>query len=80
MNSTPPVSYFVRLADTWLGRSDLSEAFFAGHGHPLTDVDRQRLRCEVALDAVSGVAYGHTHGDVEFVERSLRALRTNTFL
>jgi len=56
-----------------------SEASFAGYDHPLTDVDRQRMRCETALDAVSDVPYG-THGDVELVERSLHALRTNTFL
>jgi hypothetical protein len=79
----PAVRDFVRLADTWLGRPDLVEAFFTGYGRPLTDDDRQRLRCEAALDAVSGIAYGRTHGDPEVVERglrTLRALRTNTFI
>ncbi|MGP4043194.1 phosphotransferase [Streptomyces sp. 2A115] len=79
----PAVRDFVRLADAWLGRPDLVEAFFTGYGRPLTGDERQRLRCEAALDAVNGVQYGHTHGDPELVERgrrTLRALRTNTFI
>ncbi|KMS75768.1 NUDIX hydrolase [Streptomyces viridochromogenes] len=74
---------FVRLLDTWVGRPDLCEAFFTGYGRALTDDERQRLRCEAALDAVSGIAYGHSRHDPELVERgrrTLRALRTDTLI
>ncbi|MEU6379553.1 phosphotransferase [Streptomyces sp. NPDC046909] len=79
----PAVRDFVRLSDTWLGRPDLMEAFFTGYGRHLTTEELERLRCEAALDAVSGIAYGRTHHDPELLERglrTLRALRTHTFL
>ncbi|WP_289927463.1 phosphotransferase [Streptomyces sp. S.PB5] len=78
----PAVRGFVRLADTWLGRPDLADAFFTGYGHRLTEEELERLRCEAALDAVSGIVYSHTHHDPELLERglrALRALRTHTF-
>nr|WP_150136040.1 phosphotransferase [Streptomyces hyaluromycini] len=80
---SPAVRDFARLADIWQGRPDLFEAFFTGYGRPLTNGDRQRLRCEAALDAISGIAYGHTHDDPELLERglrTLRALRADTFI
>lgn len=72
----PAVRDFVRLSDTWLGRPDL----MSGYGRSLTGEEQERLRCEAALDAASGIAYGHTHHDPELLERGLRALRTHTFL
>ncbi|WP_308311085.1 phosphotransferase [Streptomyces sp. GbtcB6] len=79
----PAVRDFVRLADTWQGRPDLYEALFTGYGRTLTDIERQRLCCEAALDATSGIAYGRAHDDPELIERALRtlrALRMHTFI
>lgn len=79
----PAVRDFVRLADAWPDRPDLRAAFLIGYGRPLTDDERQHLRCEAAWDAVSCIAHGHTRRDPELVERgrrTLRALRTNTLI
>ncbi|MFE9846574.1 phosphotransferase [Streptomyces goshikiensis] len=65
----------VRLGDTWTGRPDLREAFLDGYGRPLTPAEELRLDCEAAFDAVSGIAYGRSHGDPEVTERGHRTLR-----
>jgi 8-oxo-dGTP pyrophosphatase MutT (NUDIX family)/tRNA A-37 threonylcarbamoyl transferase component Bud32 len=70
----PAVRDLVRLSDAWAGRPDLYEAFLAGYGRDLTDVERERLVVDSALDSVSGIAYGTAHGDPELVERGLRTL------
>lgn len=77
-----PTRDVVRLADTWSGRPELSEAFFTGFGRQLTPGEVRRLECEAALDAVSGVAFGSANGDPEVVQRGLRTLhqlRTGAF-
>ncbi|MGW1766479.1 phosphotransferase [Streptomyces sp. NPDC002073] len=65
----------VRLSDTWMGRPDLRAAFLNGYGRPLTPAAELRLDCEAAFDAVSGIAYGTSHGDPEVTERGHRTLR-----
>ncbi|MEW1633522.1 NUDIX domain-containing protein [Streptomyces sp. NPDC093801] len=65
----------VRLSDTWTGRPDLRAAFLDGYGRRLTPAEELRLDCEAAFDAVSGIAYGTSHGDPEVTERGLRTLR-----
>ncbi|WP_327327587.1 NUDIX domain-containing protein [Streptomyces sp. NBC_01210] len=64
----------VRLSDVWDGRPDLREAFLAGYGRPFTAVEEERMECEAAFDALSGLGYGHTHGDPEVAERGQRTL------
>lgn len=64
----------VRLSDTWTGRDDLRAAFLNGYGRPLDPDEELRLDCEAAFDAVSGIAYGMSHGDPEVTERGRRTL------
>ncbi|WP_328455518.1 phosphotransferase [Streptomyces sp. NBC_00386] len=70
----PAVRDLVRLSDAWVGRPDLFEAFLAGYGRSLTDAEEARLGIDMALDAVSGIAFGVAHGDPELVERGRRTL------
>ncbi|WP_328665083.1 phosphotransferase [Streptomyces sp. NBC_00328] len=70
----PAVRDLVRLSDAWVGRPDLFEAFLAGYGRFLTDAEEARLVIDMALDAVSGIAFGTAHGDPELVERGRRTL------
>uniref|UniRef100_A0AAU3HUC1 Phosphotransferase n=1 Tax=Streptomyces sp. NBC_01393 TaxID=2903851 RepID=A0AAU3HUC1_9ACTN len=70
----PAVRDLVRLSDAWVGRPDLFEAFLAGYGRSLTDAEEARLGIDMALDAVSGIAFGVAHGDPESVERGRRTL------
>ncbi|MFJ3728222.1 NUDIX domain-containing protein [Streptomyces sp. NPDC090045] len=65
----------VRLSDTWTGRPDLHAAFLDGYGRQLTPAEELRLDCEAGFDAVSGIAYGTSHGDPEVTERGHRTLR-----
>ncbi|MFE1558332.1 phosphotransferase [Streptomyces sp. NPDC058734] len=64
----------VRLSDTWTGRPDLRKAFLDGYCLILTPEEELRLDCEAAFDAVSGIAYGTSHGDPEVTERGHRTL------
>ncbi|GAA2630296.1 hypothetical protein GCM10010425_31540 [Streptomyces spororaveus] len=64
----------VRLSDTWTGRDDLRAAFLDGYGRLLDPDEELRLDCEAAFDAVSGIAYGMSHGDPEVTERGRRTL------
>lgn len=70
----PAVRDLVRLSDAWDGRPDLFDAFLAGYGRPLTGAEEAQLVIEMALDSVSGIAYGVAHGDPELVERGRRTL------
>ncbi|WP_431984850.1 phosphotransferase [Streptomyces qinglanensis] len=70
----PAIRDIVRLCDTWAGRPDLYDAFFAGYGRRLTPAEEERLTVDSALDAVSGIQYGAAHGDPEVLERGLRTL------
>ncbi|MFD7916776.1 NUDIX domain-containing protein [Streptomyces sp. NPDC059752] len=70
----PAVRDMVRLSDAWDGRPDLFDAFLAGYGRSLTGAEKARLVTDMALDSVSGIAYGTAHGDPELVERGLRTL------
>ncbi|GAB2442586.1 hypothetical protein GCM10027162_41440 [Streptomyces incanus] len=70
----PAVRDLVRLSDAWDGRPDLFEAFLTGYGRSLTAAEEARLVIGMALDAVSGIAYGTGHGDPELVERGRRTL------
>ncbi|MFI7087617.1 phosphotransferase [Streptomyces anulatus] len=65
---------FVRLADAWHGRQDLFQALMDGYGRPFTPEEEAQFTVLSVLDAVSGIAYGTTHGDPELVERGLRTL------
>lgn len=64
----------VRLQDTWADDSTTRDAFLAGYG-PLTGQEQRLLVCLECLDAVSGLGWGHQHGDAEVVERSRRTLQ-----
>ena len=64
----------VRLQDIWADDSTARDAFHAGYG-PLTDQEQRLLVCLECLDAVSGLGWGHQHGDAEVVERSRRTLQ-----
>lgn len=70
----PAVRDLVRLSDAWAGRPDLFTAFMTGYGRPLTSAEQARLVIDAALDSVSGIAYGMSHGDPELVERGWRTL------
>ncbi|MGX1541283.1 phosphotransferase [Streptomyces adustus] len=70
----PAVRDLVRLSDAWDGRPDLFEAFLSGYGRHLTATEEARMTIDMALDAVSGIAYGTAHGDRELIERGRRAL------
>lgn len=70
----PAVRDLVRMSDAWAGRPDLYKAFLDGYGRTLTDAEEARLVIDMALDAVSGVAYGVAHDDLELVERGHRTL------
>jgi 8-oxo-dGTP pyrophosphatase MutT (NUDIX family) len=70
----PAVRDLVRLSDAWAGRPDLFDAFLAGYGRSLTGAEEARLGIDMALDAVSGIAFGVAHGDPELVERGRRTL------
>ncbi|MET7642469.1 hypothetical protein ABZS83_02235 [Streptomyces sp. NPDC005426] len=70
----PAVRDLVRLSDAWAGRPDLFAAFFSGYGRSLTAVEEARLVIDVALDSVSGIAYGSENCDPELVERGRRTL------
>jgi 8-oxo-dGTP pyrophosphatase MutT (NUDIX family)/Ser/Thr protein kinase RdoA (MazF antagonist) len=70
----PAVRDLVRLSDAWSGRPDLYEAFLTGYGRTLTGAEEARLVINMALDSVSGIAYGVAHGDPELVERGRRTL------
>ncbi|MEV6534188.1 hypothetical protein AB0M86_32120 [Streptomyces sp. NPDC051639] len=70
----PAVRDLVRLSDAWAGRPDLFEAFLAGYGRSLTPAEETRLAIDAALDSVSGISHGASHGDPELVERGRRTL------
>ncbi|MFE6272319.1 phosphotransferase [Streptomyces goshikiensis] len=70
----PAARDFVRLSDAWHGRPDLLQAVMDGYGRPFTPEEEAQLTVLSVLDAVSGIAYGTTHGDPELVERGLRTL------
>ncbi|MGW6202315.1 phosphotransferase [Streptomyces sp. NPDC055089] len=70
----PAVRDLVRLSDAWAGRPDLSDAFLTGYGRALTNAEEAHLVIEMALDSVSGIAYGSERGDLELVERGRRTL------
>ncbi|MCO5974972.1 phosphotransferase [Actinoallomurus soli] len=70
----PAVRDFVRLSDAWAGRPDLYEAAMAGYGRPLTPAENEHLVVGAVLDAVSGICYGTSHGDLELIERGCRTL------
>lgn len=70
----PAVRDLVRLSDAWAGRPAVYEAFLAGYGRQLTAAEEARLVIDAALDAVSGISFGTTHGDPELVERGRRTL------
>ncbi|MFE9339588.1 phosphotransferase [Streptomyces sp. NPDC007063] len=70
----PAIRDIVRLCDTWAGRPDLYDAFLAGYGRKLTPAEEERLTIDSALDAVSGIQYGASHGDPEVLERGRRTL------
>ncbi|MEU2655190.1 phosphotransferase [Streptomyces sp. NPDC007325] len=70
----PVVRDMARLLDHFEGRDDLADAFFAGYGRPLDDLEQAHLAPAAVLDAVSGIAYGHAAGDPELVERGRRTL------
>jgi hypothetical protein len=58
----------------WDGRPDLREAFLDGFGRTLTAAESKHLQAMAALDAVSGIAFGTSAGDVEVVSRGYRTL------
>ncbi|WP_238426584.1 hypothetical protein [Streptomyces adustus] len=68
----PAVRDLVRLSDAWDGRPDLFEAFLSGYGRRLTATEEARMTIDMALDAVSGIAYGTAHSDPELIERGRR--------
>ncbi|MFJ4695520.1 phosphotransferase [Streptomyces sp. NPDC088766] len=70
----PAVRDFVRLSDAWHGRPDLFQAVMDGYGRPFTPAEEAQFTVLSVLDAVSGIAYGTTHGDPELVERGRRTL------
>ncbi len=70
----PRVRDFVRVLDHFDGREDLATAFFVGYGRPLTGTEEAHLVASVALDSVSGIAFGTRTGDPELVERGRRTL------
>lgn len=70
----PAVRDLVRLSDAWAGRPDLLDAFLTGYGRALTGAEEAHLVIDMALDAVSGIAYGANRGDPELVERGRRTL------
>lgn len=70
----PAVRDLVRMSDAWADRPELFEAFLTGYGRPLTQAEEARLVIDMALDSVSGIAFGVAHGDPELVERGRRTL------
>ncbi|WP_369203268.1 phosphotransferase [Streptomyces sp. PU-14G] len=70
----PAIRDLVRLSDAWAGRPDLYDAFLAGYGRTLTPAEQEHLAADSALDALSGISYGATHGDPELLERGRRTL------
>ncbi|MET8538639.1 phosphotransferase [Streptomyces sp. NPDC005065] len=70
----PAVRDLVRMSDAWAGRPELFQAFLTGYGRPLTGAEEARLVIDMALDSVSGIAFGVAHGDPELVERGRRIL------
>ncbi|MFH9561249.1 phosphotransferase [Streptomyces globisporus] len=70
----PAVRDFVRLSDAWHGQPELFQALMDGYGRPFTPEEEAQFTVLSVLDAVSGIAYGTTHGDPELVERGLRTL------
>lgn len=45
-----------------------------GYGRLFTPAEEEHLAVLSVLDAVSGIQYGATHGDLELVERGRRTL------
>ncbi|MGW0312588.1 hypothetical protein [Streptomyces flavidovirens] len=45
-----------------------------GYGRAFTPAEEEHLAVLAALDALSGIQYGATHGDPELVERGRRTL------
>ncbi|MEW2488537.1 phosphotransferase [Streptomyces sp. NPDC048411] len=70
----PAVRDLVRMSDAWANRPELFQAFLTGYGRPLTGAEEARLVIDMALDSVSGIAFGVAHGDPELVERGRRTL------
>ncbi len=60
--------------DCWAGRSDLEQAFFAGYGRTLSDLERERLRALVVLHGLASLVWGREHGEPQHVDEGLRAL------
>ena len=72
----PAVRDLIRLEHgPWNGRGDLKAAFFTGFGAALTGRETKHLQPMVALDAISGIAFGLAAGDDEVVARGQRTLR-----
>jgi Ser/Thr protein kinase RdoA (MazF antagonist) len=59
---------------SWLGRSDLREAFFDGYDRALTAEEHGALRCLSVLDAASAIAWGVPNGDDVIVARGRATL------
>lgn len=59
---------------SWVGRTDLQEAFLDGYGRALTDQEQWALRCLSVLDAASAISWGVPHGDHEIVARGRATL------
>ncbi|WP_411150125.1 phosphotransferase [Streptomyces sp. A30] len=70
----PLISDFIRIADTWANAPARQAALFDGYGRLLSPDEAQALQGLSALDALSGIQYGATHGDPELVERGHRTL------
>ncbi|MFJ2022082.1 aminoglycoside phosphotransferase family protein [Streptomyces nodosus] len=70
----PAIRDIVRLSDAWDTQPSLNDAFMAGYGRELTPAEEERFIIDSALDALSGIQYGATHGDPETRERGHHTL------
>lgn len=70
----PAIRDLVRLSDAWATHPRLYDAFLDGYGRELTPAEEERFVIDSALDALSGIQYGATHGDAETRERGHRTL------
>ena len=58
----------------WQGAPDLAEAFFAGYGRSLDDVDRRWFDALAALGHVTTIVWSDEHDDEPFAARGRAAL------
>ncbi|WP_327687188.1 phosphotransferase enzyme family protein [Streptomyces sp. NBC_00467] len=71
----PVAQEFVRMAcAVWADKPRLRAACFSGYGRELTPQERHALTCLAALDAVSALTWGETHGDPFVAARGRRTL------